>query len=243
LDSADHALDLAAEAANPSNTGSAQAEGQIMERSGSEALLVLGMHRSGTSSIAGAMVRLGGVAPLNLLPPADDNPKGFFESSVLVTLNDKILTAGGSHWEDWRQFDPARIDATAALALKGEAKSVLAGEFGQARLAVIKDPRMCRLMPFWSEVFQEANWSVRPILQLRSPLEVALSLNRRDGLPLGMGCLLWLRHVLDAETGTRGSSRAVVDWNDFLSDPRRTLGRVGEQLGVVWPRGPAAALT
>ena len=125
-----------------------------MERSDGEVLLVLGMHRSGTSSIAGAMVRLGGVAPLNLLPPADDNPKGFFESSVLVTLNDKILTAGGSHWEDWRQFDPARIDATAALALKGEAKSVLAGEFGHARLAVIKDPRMCRLMPFWSEVFR-----------------------------------------------------------------------------------------
>jgi hypothetical protein len=225
------------------NTGSAQSEGQMMDRSGSEALLVLGMHRSGTSSIAGAMVRLGGVAPLNLLPPADDNPKGFFESSVLVTLNDKILAAGGSHWEDWRHFDPACIDATAALTLKGEAKSVLAGEFGHARLAVIKDPRMCRLMPFWSEVFQEANWSVRPILQLRSPLEVALSLNRRDGLPLGLGCLLWLRHVLDAEAGTRGTSRAVVDWNDFLSDPRRTLERVGEQLGVVWPRWSDAALT
>ena len=58
----------------------------MMERSDREALLVLGMHRSGTSSIAGAMVRLGGVAPLNLLPPADDNPKGFFESSVLMTL-------------------------------------------------------------------------------------------------------------------------------------------------------------
>jgi len=48
-----------------------------MERAGSKALLILGMHRSGTSSLAGAMVRLGGAAPLNLLPPADDNPKGF----------------------------------------------------------------------------------------------------------------------------------------------------------------------
>jgi hypothetical protein len=78
-----------------------------MELAGSEALLVLGMHRGGTSSIAGAMVRLGGAAPLNLLPPADDNPKGFWESSVLMSLNDQILEAGGNHWEDWRQFDPA----------------------------------------------------------------------------------------------------------------------------------------
>jgi hypothetical protein len=165
------------------------------------------------------MVRLGGAAPLNLLPPQDDNPRGFWESSVLTALNDQILAAGGSHLEDWRQFDPARIDAAAAFALKGEAKSVLAGEFGHARLAVIKDPRMCRLMPFWSSVFREAKWSVRPVLQLRSPLEVALSLNRRDGIPLGSGCLLWLRHVLDAEARTRGTSRAVIDWNDFLGDP------------------------
>ena len=207
-----------------------------MERSGSTALLVLGMHRSGTSSMAGAMVRLGGAAPLNLLPPQDDNPRGFWESSVLMTLNDQILAAGGSHWEDWRQFDPSRIDAATAFALEGQARSALAGEFGQASLAVIKDPRMCRLMPFWSSVFRQANWSVRPVLQLRSPLEVALSLNRRDGIPLGLGCLIWLRHVLDAEAGTRGMRRAIVDWNDFLSDPRLTLGRVGEQLGVVWPR-------
>jgi hypothetical protein len=200
------------------------------------------MHRSGTSSIAGAMVRLGGAAPLNLLPPADDNPKGFWESSVLMSLNDQILAAGGSHWEDWREFDPARIDAAAAFALKGEAKSVLAGEFGHAGLAVIEDPRMCRLMPFWSSVFWEANWSVRPVFQLRSPLEVALSVNRRNGIPLGSACLLWLRHVLDAKAGTRGTRRAVVDWNDFLSDPRRTLERVGAQLGVVWPQWSNDAL-
>jgi hypothetical protein len=67
-----------------------------LERSGSTALLVLGMHRSGTSSIAGAMVRLGGAAPFNLLLPANDNPKGFWESSVLMTLNDQILAASGS---------------------------------------------------------------------------------------------------------------------------------------------------
>jgi hypothetical protein len=242
LDSADQALNLAAEAAVTSNEESSRADGKIMERSGSKALLVLGMHRSGTSSIAGAMVRLGGAAPLNLLPPQDDNPRGFWESSVLVALNDQILTAAGSHWEDWRQFDPGRIDAAAAFALKDQAKSALAGEFGDASLAVIKDPRMCRLMPFWSSVFREANWSVRPVLQLRSPLEVALSLNRRNGIPLGLGCLIWLRHVLDAEAGTRGTRRAVVDWHDFLGDPRRTLERVGEQLDVVWPRWSDGAL-
>ncbi len=59
---------------------------------------------------------------------------------------------------------------------------------------------------------------------------------------MGLGCLIWLRHVLDAEAGTRGAPRAVVDWKDFLGDPRRTLERVGEQLGVVWPRWSDSAL-
>jgi hypothetical protein len=214
----------------------------VKERAPKTAVLVLGMHRSGTSSLAGAMIRLGGAAPLNLMPPTQDNPKGYWESTLLMTLNEEVLAAGGSHWEDWRQFDPTRIDASSAFALKGRARSALAGEFGDASLAVIKDPRMCRLMSFWSSVFREADWSVRPVLQLRSPLEVALSLNRRDGIPLGLGCLIWLRHVLDAEAGTRGMRRAVVDWNDFLSGPRRALERVGEQCDVVWPRWSEGAV-
>jgi O-antigen biosynthesis protein len=51
-----------------------------------------------------------------------------------------------------------------------------------------------------------------------------------------------LRHVLDAEAGTRGTRRAVVDWHDFLGDPRRTLERLGEQLDVIWPRWSDGAL-
>jgi len=94
---------------------------------------------------------------------------------------------------------------------------------------------MCRLLPFWSSVFKEAKWSARPVLQLRSPLEVALSLNRRNGIALSNGCLMWLRHVLDAELETRGMARAVLDWGTFLADKRGTLARVGEQLDLDWP--------
>jgi hypothetical protein len=139
--------------------------------------------------MAGALVRLGGAAPLNLVPPDPDNTRGFWESWVLMALNEEILAAGGSHGEDWREFDSERIDAAARLALHARAKSALADEFGDASLPIVKDPRMCRLMPFWSSVFKEAEWSVRPVLPLRSPLEVALSLNRRNGIPLIRGSI------------------------------------------------------
>ena len=133
------------------------------------AILVLGMHRSGTSSVAGSLMRLGGDAPLHLMPAQPDNERGFWESSVISALNDEILAAGGSDWQDWRSFDLNRIDRGVATTLRARARSVLLAEFGEARLPIIKDPRMCRLMPFWSSVFQDLEWSAARC----SALEVA----------------------------------------------------------------------
>jgi hypothetical protein len=206
-------------------------------RAPKNAVLVLGMHRSGTSSVAGALVSLGGAVPLHLLPPQPDNEKGFWESSVLMALNDEILAAGGSHWKDLRAFNLGRIDSKAAVALHARAKAALASEFNGADLPIVKDPRMCRLMRFWAPVFEDAQWSVRAVLPLRSPLEVARSLNRRHGLSVSWACLLWLRHVLDAEAETRAVPRAVLDWSRFLGDKRGALTRLAEQLELTWPNG------
>jgi hypothetical protein len=198
-------------------------------------VVVLGMHRSGTSSAAGALVRLGAAAPQHLMAPNADNERGFWESPVIVDLNDAILAAGGSDWKDWRRFNFAKIRKVEADALRARAKEALAEEFGDVGFAVMKDPRMCRLMPFWGPVFADAKWSVRALLPIRSPLEVGQSLYCRDGLSPAYGCLLWLRHVLDAEVETRGMARAVLDWPQFLGDRRKALTRVSEQWGFIWP--------
>ena len=116
-------------------------------------VVVLGMHRSGTSSAAGTLIRLGGGAPKHLMAPNVNNEKGYCESSVIKALNDAILAAGGSDWKDWRKFDLDKIDALAANALRARAKRALVGEFGGVGLAVMKDPRICRLMAFWRPVF------------------------------------------------------------------------------------------
>jgi hypothetical protein len=198
-------------------------------------VVVLGMHRSGTSSVAGALVRLGAAAPQHLMAPSADNQRGFWESPVIVGLNDAVLAAGGSDWKDWRRFDFTKIRKVEADALRARAKEALAGEFGDVGFAVVKDPRMCRLMPFWGSVFAEARWSVRALLPIRSPLEVGRSLYCRDGLSPAYGCLLWLRHVLDAEVETRGMARAVLDWSQFLGDRQKALTQVSEQWGFIWP--------
>jgi hypothetical protein len=213
------------------------------ERAPKIAVLVLGMHRSGTSSVSGTLVRLGGAAPTHLMGAHADNEKGFWESEVVTALNEEILAAGASNWRDWRKFDCGRIDAPTATTLRARAKEALLSEFGGARLPIVKDPRLCRLMQFWSAVFEDVGWSLRAVLPIRSPLEVALSLKRRDGIALSSGCLIWLRHVLDAEIETRRTPRAVLKWDDFLGNRRRVLERLGEQLDLAWPHWSQGSLS
>jgi len=176
------------------------------------------------------------------MPASADNERGYWESNLIVPLNEELLAEGRSDWTDWRRFDPERVDPQTLEGLRRRAKAALLVEFGLEPLPVVKDPRICRLTPFWRSLMEGLGWSVRSVLIARAPLEVALSLNKRDRIPLSQGCLMWLRHVLDAELETRSKPRAFMEWNAFLLDPRGALERVGKQLELEWPRWGDEAL-
>lgn len=190
------------------------------------AYVVLGMHRSGTSSVAGLLSRLGAAPPRTLMRPAQDNPRGFWESEVVAALNDRILAALGSNWHDWRP-----LEAADAAAFAGEAAATLAGEFGDADAVVLKDPRICRLYPFWREVLERAGYAPLVVSPVRDPLEVAASLEARSGMARPVGVRLWLRHVLEAERASRGRPRHLMDWADFMDDWRGQVTLMGARLG------------
>ena len=207
------------------------------------AIVVLGMHRSGTSSVAGALIRLGGNAPAHLMDPAPCNERGFWESPLIMALNNEILEAAGSHWADCRRFDHRRIAGPVASELRARSAATLISEFGEAARPVVKDPRMCRLLDFWKPVFEDVGWSTRVVLPIRSPFEVARSLETRDGMVAGVGRLLWLRYVLDAEARSRGSLRSFIEWSNLLTDRRGTLEQVAAQLEVSWLLSSDEAMT
>ena len=104
------------------------------------AIVVLGMHRSGTSSVAGALVRLGGGAPAHLMDPAPCNERGFWESPLIMALNDEILEAAGSHWADCRRFDHRRVAEPAASELRARAAATLISELGRPRTPSSRTP-------------------------------------------------------------------------------------------------------
>src|SRR5579872_6300682 len=99
-----------------------------------EPMLVLGMHRSGTSSVAGVLTRLGGRAPRSLMPANETNARGFFESTAVMAFDDELLASTGSSLDDWRRFNPAWFDSAEAAAFRRRAGDLFDAEFGEASL-------------------------------------------------------------------------------------------------------------
>ena len=199
-------------------------------------ILVLGMHRSGTSAAAGLLVKLGGAQPKTLMPAENRNERGYFESQALMTFHDELLASAGSSWTDWRQFNPVWYQSPTAIAFQHRAKQLFEDEFDGEPLAVLKDPRVCRFAPFWLEVLAGIEARTRIVIPVRAPLEVAFSMRKRDGISLATGALLWLRHVIDAEIATRAHPRTIFTWDQLLWDWRRVAEKASTELGLLWPR-------
>jgi len=192
-----------------------------------QALLVLGMHRSGTSALTGLLGEAGAALPKTQLPANKDNPKGYGESKVFMTFNEDVLGRIGSSWDDlsvieertWKQYvlNQKTID---------ELSQHIRSEFDDADLIAIKDPRICRLAPLWIQVLEKLDYKVLPALIVRNPLETARSLNAREQMHTGAGLLLWLRSVLDAEAVTRSMPRAVVSYESLLESEAAVLEKI-----------------
>lgn len=202
------------------------------------ALIVLGMHRSGTSAMAGVLAQMGCDLPRELMPPTDANPKGYFESNKAYHLNDALLASAGSCWDDSTVFNPDWYGSPRFAEYRQRAAKVVEEEFGGSGFFVLKDPRMCRLLPFWQQVLADLDVGPRYVCIHRHPREVAASLTRREGWSETVGFLLWLRHVLEAEAGSRGQPRSFVSYDMLLADWRGTVARIGEGLELNWPRHP-----
>jgi hypothetical protein len=200
-----------------------------------QAILVLGMHRSGTSAVGGVLSALGAGAPRTLAAPDHWNARGYFESARFFSALDKVLASAGSHWDDWRSFDPRWVHSAAAKLHSRNIAALLLEEYGDEALIFIKDPRICRLVPFTSMVLAEIDIDPVAIIPVRNPLEVGYSLERRDKFALSKSMLLWLRHVLDAEFYSRHMPRHFLPYDDFLVDWRWHVDRFAEKTGVTWP--------
>jgi len=202
-------------------------------------VFVLGMHRSGTSALARALSLAGMRIPNDVLAANQDNPLGYWEPKSIVDFNQRLLQEFDRHWSDPK---PLRIgwamDAAPGLTPQ-DAAALLRGEFENAQAqeptatVVIKDPRLSRTIALWREAAQLCQIDAACIILFRNPFDVFQSLEKRERMTREHALLLWQSYMLEAEAGTRGIRRAVVNYDELINDWRTTLRRALDD--IAWP--------
>lgn len=201
------------------------------------ALLVLGAHRSGTSATTRVLNLLGAQLPDRLLPPVPgNNSMGFWESADLMDIHEEILATIGTAWHLPIHLTSTLLEKTPEVeTFKPRLLAFLNKQFTDSSLFVLKDPRMCLLLPIWQDVLAQFPATPKAVLALRHPTEVAASLHKRDGFSLEHSLLLWLLLNLEAERNSRGIPRITVSFDALLRDWREEASRISRALHVQWP--------
>jgi hypothetical protein len=196
-------------------------------------VFIIGMHRSGTSALGSALEPLGLTVGKSVMPPNAEkgNPKGFAENLALMELHDKFLAAIKSIWWDCEPVRARHFSGSAARDFRRALLPLLAAEFGRGR-PLIKDPRLCRLLPLWLPVIQEHFPQAHFILPIRHPVEVAQSIHKRDQLALDQCLKLWVVHVIEGEKNTRGFKHTFTTYDRLMKSPIETLTGLAKTLGL-----------
>ncbi|ACV64803.1 glycosyl transferase family 2 [Desulfofarcimen acetoxidans DSM 771] len=190
-------------------------------------IVVLGMHRSGTSAVTRGLQVLGVELGNRLMPPLEgNNDKGFFEDMDLYALNVEMLQSLGI---DWHYLAPVEASDVDVLRKKGyflRATELLRQKVCDVPVFGFKDPRVAKLLPFWKEVFIHCQFELGYILAVRHPLSVFKSLEKRDGFTSEKSYMLWLEHILTSLSGIEGYRCVPVDYDRLMHVPERELQRI-----------------
>ena len=202
-------------------------------------VIVIGMHRSGTSAVTNALRLLGfslGVSN-DLFAPRPPNPEGNWEHRRLTFCNNRILESQGGSWD----APPALPEGWERSPAAGELLSRLRDEFTRAYPRpgwVWKDPRTCLTLPLWLRV-----WPDRPaaVTVFRHPVAVARSLHARDGIPLERGLALWERYNSEALRNAGPLAGLTRDYDAALADPLGFAEGLRDGLASLGAAAPATA--
>jgi GT2 family glycosyltransferase len=188
-------------------------------------VVILGMHRSGTSMVAEALASAGVYVgeDAELLRGQEDNPHGFWEREDVVALNEAILEANGAAW-----YSPPRDTPEASDAQRSEMAAILA-RLPRDRSWQLKDPRQVLTWPLWQESLGDAVL----VFVYRDPVAVATSLRRRNGFPLSMSFLLWEHYNRRALSALAGRDTAALSYEAVARDPAGTLSALLGRLAAL----------
>jgi hypothetical protein len=199
-------------------------------------VVVIGMHRSGTSAVARGLAALGVDLGDDFLDAQPENPTGYWEDRRIVELNERVLRLLGLKWDDAARIDVARFSGWRMWRLRRETIRYLRRRFTSQPLWGFKDPRTIRLLPFWLRILHECAVEDSYLLVIRNPASIAASLHARQGMSVDAAQRLWLSYVVPFLDRLDAKPLAVVDYDLLMGDPRGQLERIARNLDL--PAGP-----
>lgn len=198
----------------------------------SRAVLVLGMHRSGTSAVARALAALGVDLGNDFLDAQPENPTGYWEDKGVVDINERLLKLLGLTWDATEAIDPAAFAARPVRALQRFAVRYCRRTFMPHHLWGFKDPRTVRLLPFWESVLTECRAQPAYVVAIRNPRSVAASLYARMEMAPDEAYRLWAAHMVPFLAGIFDRPMVTVDYDRLMREPQAQLERIARRLGI-----------
>ncbi|MBV8222572.1 MAG: sulfotransferase [Candidatus Eremiobacteraeota bacterium] len=198
----------------------------------SRSVVILGMHRSGTSAVARGLQALGVYLGNDFLDAQPENPTGYWEDRRIVDLNERALKLLHLKWDDVTAIGGRAFSGWRMWALRRNARRCLRREFIPEPLWGFKDPRTLRLLPFWLRALREIGSDDSYVLVIRNPASVAASLHTRQRMDLETAHRLWLVYVVPFLGDLAAKRLAVVDYDRLMRDPRKQLERIADKLDL-----------
>jgi hypothetical protein len=203
-------------------------------------VVVLGMHRSGTSLCAHVLSAMG-IDMADELRAVPANAKGHWERWEIVGFHDRILELfNRGYFGPFHDFSlPVAWWADPRVhQIKDEIIAFLKQRMGESDFG-FKDPRTVRLMPLWHQIFNDLKLVPKIVLCLRNPAEVARSLHSRDGIDIEIGQYRWLVHMVDFFRYSECFDVCTVEYEEWFSNPLSNFERLRAFLDLQWRQSAA----
>ncbi len=203
----------------------------------SRAICILGMHRSGTSTVARA-VNLLGVSlgePEKMMPASPENPEGYWEHLEIYRFQKRLMAQLQRNWDTLEPLPSGWHQAESLRPFKNELSGIIADNFSRHALWAWKEPQTCLLLPLWREALETAKTELSCLFVVRSPVDVANSVMRRDGIPFEKALGLWFHHNIVALNDAAGLPLVFLNYDRLLAAWEPELRRCAQALELDWP--------
>ena len=207
-------------------------------------VVVTGSGRSGTSSVAGTLKRLGLYIPQPEVETDERNPRGYYEPLWVAEFHKWLLNPIPVRTIDSRPTAGKIAKKAVTPEVEAQLRDWLRDQLATGETQILlKDTRAYWVYDLWQRVATELDAQLTSLTMLRHPTQVVRS---RDAAYLTdmdrafrqkretTNVAAWINAAFETERATRGNLRAFVPYYDLIGDWRAAMARAGAQLGLTY---------